>query len=455
MGILGGGLAGLSAGCELADLGHTVTVFERRPWAGGKTYSFIDEASGEAIDNGQHVFMGCTTEYTAFLRRLGTLRLTKRQRRLRVLVFGEDGRRCVIASAALPRPLHLAGSLIRYGHLSIGERIGVARLVASVDRMTEAGLDALSHEDFESWLREHGQGERVIRRFWDFLVLPTLNCRAAQASTRDALFVLKEGFLASSTSAAVGVPAVGLSELHVAPAVRYIEARGGSVRLGTRVRGVCLDDMRVRAIGIDGDAVEMDAWVCALPPWDAADVLPAAALADPRWACLRDFRPGPIINVHFWFDEAVADFSFAAFLGGDLQWVFNRTRLDASPRGDGQHLVVSLSGAAPYMALGKAELQALLLPQLQQALAAGSNVMPRKVVAIKEPAATFVPSPGLGRPPVEGPLVNMVLAGAHCDTGWPATMESAVRSGIAAARSLHARRTTLPPALPVAAAEEK
>jgi hydroxysqualene dehydroxylase len=455
VGVLGAGLAGLAAGCELADLGHEVTLIERRPWAGGKTYSFVDESTGESVDNGQHVFLGCTTEYTAFLRRLGTLPLTKRQRRLCVQVFDGEGRRCTIASDAFPAPFHLVRSLVGYGHLSLRERIGVARLVASVTRMSEATREALSNDNFASWLRGHGQSDRVIARFWDFLVLPTLNCRSAETSTRDALFVLQEGFLASSTSSAVGVPTVGLSQLHVDPAVAYVEARGGSLRTGVRVREIGCESGAVRRVVTDHGAIEMDAWVCALAPWDVADLLPPDVLREAPFALLKGFRPGPIINLHFWFAEPVAMFPFAAFLDGDLQWVFNRSRLDRTHSSLGQHLVVSLSSATPYMALDKSALEALLLPQLRRALGVGENVTPTKVVAIKEPAATFIPAPGLERPGTDTPLANLVLAGAHCDTGWPATMESAVRSGLAAARSLHARRTTLQAAASAVATQER
>jgi squalene-associated FAD-dependent desaturase len=467
VGVLGAGLAGLAAGCELADLGHEVTLIERRPWAGGKTYSFADD-SGEQVDNGQHVFLACTTEYVAFLKRLGTLKLTRRQKRLRVPVFDQYGHRSLIAARNLPPPLHLAQSLLGFRGLSPRERFRLLPVLSHVARMSAAAREELPAQSFADWLIGRGQTSGMIERFWDFLVLPTLNCRSHEASVRDALFLLQEAFLASPISSAVGVSAVGLSDLHVAPAVRYIEERGGRLLTGERVRALEFDGDTVSSVTTDDARLEFDACVCALPPWDVTPLLPAHIAAQAPFVSLGEFAPSPIINLHLWFDQPVANFAFAAFTGSELQWVFNRSYLERwqnrlrqsaldsarmdlpSPSAvgegpgvrDSQHLVISLSGAGELMALDKQELADRLVPQLRKALRMDNFARVTRVLAIKEPAATFIPAPGLSRPSVETPISNFVLAGAYTNTGWPATMESAVRSGLAAARSLHARHST-------------
>lgn len=442
VGVLGAGLAGLAAGCELAELGHEVTLIERRPWAGGKTYSFADE-SGHQVDNGQHVFMACTTEYIAFLRRLGTLKLTRRQKRLRVPVFDQNGHRSFIVAQNLRSPLHLAKSLLGFRALSPAERLRLIPVLSRVSRMSATDREALPDGNFAHWLAARGQSARVIERFWDFLVLPTLNCRSGQAGVRDALFLLQEAFLASPTSSAVGLSAVGLSDLHVTPAVRYIEERGGHLRTGERIRQFQCEGDRLSAVVTDEARFAFDAYVCALPPWDLTPLLPPELSEQPPFAWLSAFQSSPIINLHLWFAQPVVGFAFAAFTGNELQWVFNRSKLDADPESAGQHLVLSLSGAGGLMSLGKQELADRLMPQLRRALRMDNFAEVTRVMAIKEPAATFVPAPGLRRPPVETPISNLVLAGAHTDTGWPATMESAVRSGLAAARSLHARQSAI------------
>jgi squalene-associated FAD-dependent desaturase len=442
--VLGAGLAGLACGCELADAGHEVTVFEKRPWAGGKAYSFVDPDTGEEVDNGQHVFMACTTAYTDFLRRLGTLHLTRRQRRLSVAVIDAAGRRSRLWAAPLPPPLHLLPSFALYRHLSIADKLRIGQTILANGRTDAADLDAMT---FGAWLRGQGQSETAIRDFWDLIVVPTLNCRSDVASAAQALFIFKEGFLASSGSAAIGVPAAGLSSLHAEPAVRYIEERGGEVRLRCGVDRIDAADGAVTAIVLsNGERLSFDAYVCALPPPQLLPLLPESLTGLPPFDGLRELRYSPIVNLHLWFDGPVADFDFAAFAGCELQWAFNRSRLDGRRSDGSEHLVLSLSAADAYVDLTKAEMLDRLLPQLNRALPGSAARRVLRSALIKEPEATFLPAPRLRRPAPETPLANLHLAGAYTDTGWPATMESAVRSGLAAARAVQVSQGARRPA---------
>ncbi len=439
VGIIGAGLAGLSAGLELADRGHEVELLERRPWAGGATYSFRDEETGDEVDNGQHVFMQCTTAYTAFLERIGTLALTHRQRRLHVPVFDEDGRRSDLRAANLPLGLHLAPALLRYGHLTWRQKAQVARAFLALRLLGRAERARLDDLTFEEWLRERGQSPDTIRAFWDFLVIPTLNCRAEQASARQALFVLEEGFQRGPGAAALGVPAVGLSKLHVEPAMRAIEARGGTLTTRAPVERIEVEDGRVVALALrGGEQRTFDAYVSALAPWRLLPLLPDHLRGEGAFAALTSFEPASILNVHLWFDRPVADFAFAAFVRSEVQWVFNRSRAGGEDESRGQHLVVSISAPGELFALGREELRARLLPQLHRALPASREAALVHYAVVKEPEATFVPAPGLRRPGPRTSLANFYLAGAYTDTGWPATMESAVRSGLTAAAAVDA-----------------
>lgn len=433
--IVGAGLAGLAAGCELADRGHEVLLLERRPWAGGKTYSFAERDTGEHVDNGQHIAMRCTTEYVRFLERIGTSHLLRWQPRMSVRVYDAAGRASTLRADALPAGMHMLPSFATYRHLRVADKLRTARGILAIraagqsDRATDA-------QSFGDWLRAHGQTDTTIRDFWDLIVVPALNCRCDDASAAQALFVFREGFLNSATSAAIGVPAVGLTQLHVEPALAYIRARGGDLRTGTSVSRVAVEGGIVRALELaDGERIACDAVLAAVAPAALLSMLPSEIATQGALADLAQFRTSPIVNVHLWFDRPVADFDFAAFIGGDLQWVFNRTRIAGDTAAREEHLVISLSAAERYMALDKQELQDLLLPQLRRALPAAAGARVVRCAVIKEPDATFVPAPGLRRPGARTPVTNLFLAGAHTDTRWPATMESAVRSGLAAAHA--------------------
>ena len=437
VGIIGAGLAGLAAGVELADRGHEVELLERRPWAGGATYSFRDEQTGDEIDNGQHVFMQCTTAYAAFLERLGTLDLTRRQQRLSVPVFDATGRRSDLRAANLPLGLHLAPSLLRYRHLGWRQKAQIARAFLAIRRLRSDERERMQRVTFEQWLRERGQTTETIREFWDFLVIPTLNCRAGEASASQALFVIEEGFQRSPEAAAIAVSAVGLSALHVAPAVRAIEEQGGVVSTRTPIEHIEVARGWVGALVLrDGERREFDACVSALAPWRLLPLLPEDVRGEGALGTLARFEPAPILNVHLWFDRQVADFDFAAFVRSEVQWVFNRSRAGGEDEAERQHLVISISAPGELFALGSEELRERLLPQLRAAIPAARAAELVHCRVVKEPEATFVPSPGLERPGPRTPLANLFLAGAYTDTGWPATMESAVRSGLAAAAAL-------------------
>ncbi|GBD22888.1 15-cis-phytoene desaturase [bacterium HR29] len=433
--VIGAGLAGLAAACELVSLGHRVVLFEKRPWAGGKTYSFVDEETGEEIDNGQHVFMRCTVAYRSFLRRLGTERLAMVQPRLSVTVLGTEGRPGRLWADPVPVPFHLARAFLRYPHLTMSEKTAIARALLRVWRMPETERLALRDVSFAEWLRASKQPPGAVERFWQFVTLPTLNCRTEEASAADALFVFREALLRTNDSAALGIPDVGLSRLHVEPALAYVRERGGEVLLRTAVQCLEVDGETAAAAVAGRRRFPIDAAVVAVPHEAAAGLFPEAMRTQPPLDGLRQIASAPIVNVHLWFDRPVLRRRFAATLHPHLQWVFRRS----PPGEEGQHLVVSLSGAREELELSKSALQRRTVEAMEAVLHPPAGARLLRCVVVKEPAATFVPSPGLRRPGPATPLRNVVLAGAYVDTGWPATMESAVRSGILAARLLHNR----------------
>jgi hydroxysqualene dehydroxylase len=423
--VCGGGLAGIAAAVEAAGLGAEVVLVERRPFLGGKAFSFTDPDSGREVDNGQHVFLGCCPAYMRLLRLLGTLRHTSLQRRLDVPVRDRAGRRGALRAAPLPAPLHLGPSFAAYPHLSHAEKAAALRALAALSLMPERARRDLDGVSFAAWLADRGQSPGAVRRFWDLIVLPTCNDRSDRVSAALAAFVFRRGFLATSWGSAVGWSRVGLTRL-VDPAARdFLRARGGRVIAGTPAAAVRPDGVTMA----DGGRLRADAVVLALPPQRVRAVAPEALPEDPG------LGTSPIVNVHVWYDRPVMDEPFTAIVDSPAQWIFNRTAMGGGD-GSSHHLALSISGAREEVGVPRAELAESMRAELELLLPRARSARAVATAVVKEPQATFAAAPGQGarRPGVATPVGGLALAGAWTDTGWPATMEGAVRSGIAAAR---------------------
>jgi squalene-associated FAD-dependent desaturase len=432
--VVGGGLAGIAAACELADAGLRVTLVEKRPFLGGRSYSYRDKRSGVEVDNGQHVFLGCCTEYIRLLKRLGVWHKVHLQKRLRVRVIDKMWGESVLESRSLPPPLHLLPSLLRFRSLSPTEKARAAYAMARIRSLDRAAHRDLDDTTFADWLRDQGQTENAIRGFWSLIVLPTLNGDVTTVSADLALMVFQEGFLRDRNGANVGWAKVGLSALLARAAREYIESRGGEVLLDQGITGLRLEDGRAVTSGAGQEAEYV---VAAVEPRSLASLLPKPLRADPFFGRIGHIGMSPIVNVHMWYDRSVTDMEFAAFLSTPLQWVFNKSRLWGQ-EGDGQYLDVSLSGAREFMDMSTGEIVGLFGREVQSLFPLARTAQLRRALVVKQRDATFAARPGVSRlrPRQRTPVSNLFLAGDWTDTGWPATMESAVRSGLLAARGV-------------------
>ena len=432
--VLGGGLAGLAAAVALADRGSGVTLVERRPYLGGRASSFFAKRIGEEVDIGQHVFMRCCSTYIDFLKRIGAWDLVKLQPRLSVEVRSREGRVGSIEGSALPGPLYLLPSFLRYPFLTPREKFQALRTLLAALVANRAEADGSFHD----WLIEHRQAGRMIARFWDFLVLPTLNDRVGEVSAEVGLMVLQEAFF-KGHGADIGYARVELSRL-AAKAADYIRDRGGRILLSKGAKLLLIEEDRVRGVGLsDGQILNGDLFVSALPPDALLRVLPESWRTDPFFARARKLRWNPIVNLHLWFDRPVMekDKEFIAFLDSPVQWVFNRSKI-LGRAGPGQELCLSQSGAWELIDLPPERVLQKLLRELDQLFPHMEKVKLEKYLVTKQHRATVSLAPGLEeyRLPHRTPIKNLLLAGDWTDTGWPSTMEGAVRSGIECARNL-------------------
>ncbi len=428
--VVGGGLAGLAAALEAVDRGATVTLLERRPRLGGATWSF--RRRGIWFDNGQHVFLRCCTAYRTFLKRIGAADRLFLQRRLDIPVLRPDGPTGAIRRTSGPAPLHLAPALLTYPHLGIRQRLGVLRAGWALRRL-DPDDPALDDVAFGDWLSDHGQDAAAIETLWNLVVLPTVNVAAAEASLKLAAKVFVTGLLTDAPAADVGWSRVPLAALHGDAARRALETAGAVVRTRAGVTGVRTNSSDGLIVQIEGESVATDSVVAAVPHDAVGPLLPPGSLPDQDR--LGDLGVSPIINVHLVYERPVTNLPMFAAVESDVEYVFDRT--EAAGLDDGrQCLALSLSAADSYLGWSAADLIAHFSGELARLVPAAARATLTESIVTREPTATFNGVPGTHRlrAGAECAIPGVYLAGAWCDTGWPATMEGAVRSGTRAGR---------------------
>jgi squalene-associated FAD-dependent desaturase len=433
--VAGGGLAGITAAPNAADAGYRVTLFESRPWLGGLTHSFA--RGGMWVDNGQHVFLRCCDRYRALLDRLGVTGQVNLQPRLSIPVSGADAQGS-LRRLPLPAPLHLGWALLRYPWLTTAARLRFVRAALALRAVDTADprTDATS---FGDWLRAHGQGRAAIDSLWDLVGIATLNARADDVSLALAATVFQIGLLTAADAADIGWSRVPLRQLHGTAAETALAAAG--VRVHTRARiGAIRRTPAGWAVTAAGGETTAEAIITAVPPAAAAGLLPAGAVdLPPEWAAA--LGSSPIVNVHVVYDRTVLAEPFRAGVGTEVQWIFDRTDAAGLPAGaaDGaQYVAVSVSAADEYIDRPTAELRDRFLPALARLLPAAGPARVLDFFVTRERHATFRPAPGTARlrPGAATALPGLYLSGAWTATGWPATMEGAVRSGESAVAAL-------------------
>ena len=428
--VVGGGLAGLAAGIEAADRGASVTLLERRPRLGGATWSFVHR--GISFDNGQHVFMRCCEAYLKFLARIGSAGDVHLQSRLEVPVLRPAGPAGAIRRSRGPAPLHLLGTLATYPHLSRRRRLAVIRAALALRRLDPDDI-ALDRVTAGEWLAARGHDAATVEDFWDLIVLPTVNVPAAEVSLKLAAMVFRTGLLTRADAADIGWATVPLSVLHGEAARRALEAAGADVRTGAAVRGVRIGPGGRPVVELEGERIETDAVVVAVPHDAAGGLLPPGTVAHQER--LGELGTSPIVNVHLVYDRSVTELPMAVAIGSEVEYFYDHTA--AAGLDDGrQCLTISLSAAGRYIGRRSADLVEHFGAEMARLLPAAAGARITESMVTRERAATFFGAPGSHalRAGVRTARGAVFMAGAWCDTGWPATMEGAVRSGSQAGR---------------------
>ena len=441
--IIGAGFAGLSAAVALCERGFRVSVLEGKPSLGGRAYSFIDGDTGDFVDNGQHVLMGCYTETLDFLNRIGAAGNLVFHEALEIEMLTAAGQSARLKTAPLPGPLHMAGALLGYRHLSVADRISVMRGGIAMLAMRSRGHQLRGMTVAQLMDRLH-QSERARQCFWYPLSIATLNDEPESSSSELLVEVLKRAFLSRRRDSAFVYSRVGLSDLYCTGAQRLVERAGGSVttraivesiELGEGCRAACV---RLR----DGARIEASYFISAVPAPQMLRFMPESAVAEPFFARLGGLSSSPIICVHLWLDREVTDSAFVGFVGTTTQWLFNKRRIFAQ-RGETHpgYLSFVISGARKLVDRSNDEILEIVTRDLHSMVPRARDAKIVKSLVLKEKNATMAPNLRSHelRPTAKTPIDNFFLAGDWIQTGLPATIESAVISGRAAAAAVVAR----------------
>jgi squalene-associated FAD-dependent desaturase len=441
--VIGGGLAGLSAGCALADAGYRVELFERRPYLGGRASSYELPGTGEVVDNCQHVLLGCCTNLIDFYRRLGVARQIRWYDEITFLLPG--GHSSTLKAGALPAPLHAAPSFLASTVLGWKDKLVIARAMMSL--VPERRRKEDESENFLWWLLRQRQTQVAINRFWAPVLVSALNEDLDRVSIRDAAQVFRESFLKSAEAGRMGVPAVPLSQLYGA-AAGYIETRGGKVHLRASVESIRLDAADVQ-LCVGGEDLRADYGVLATPFGGVEKLLPDVPEAEGLRQGLQKLEPSPITGIHLWFDREITPLEHAVLLERTIQWMFHKSKILATRRDSGQvgsYVELVVSASKTLVDKPRGEIIDLAVRELGEFFPIVREAKVTKATVIKEVHATFSPTPKSDafRPPNSSPWLRLFLAGDWTATGWPSTMEGAVRSGYGAAEALSGRRFLVP-----------
>jgi squalene-associated FAD-dependent desaturase len=442
--VIGGGLAGLASAVALAEAGFRVRLLEKRPHLGGRAASYV-LPGGEHVDNCQHVTLGCCTNLDDFYRRVGAqgqIRFFDR------LVFAaRDGRRgSIAASAVLPPPLHMSPSFALFPLLGLADKRAIAQALLAIAWSGGQPADLAENGagvTMLAWLKKHRQTERAIRRFWEVILVSALDEQLDRIDARYGIDVFWKAFLSTRRGYRLGIPRVPLGELY--EGCREALARqGGEVQLRAGVRGLRVVDGGIDGVERDDGQVETADYYLATVPQDALpQLLPADVVErEPIFANLPNLCASPITGVHLWFDREVMTEPFLTLLDSTTQWVFNKTLLyggeATGAESAKQYVQLVISASYSLSPRSRQEIIALCLDELRDVLPAVRDAKLVKGTVVKEMSATFSPAPGSDRwrPAQKSPISRLYLAGDWTSTGWPSTMEGAVRSGYLAAEAI-------------------
>ena len=435
--IIGGGISGLCAAVELSVQGLKVLLLEQHQLLGGRTYSFIDKVTSDSVDNGQHLMMGCYHTTRRYLKTIGTDHLVSLQNTLKIDFLHPVGKQSIFTCPHLPTPLHLLFGLLGFDSVHVSDRLKMLKVAVNLLSSSQAKERRLDQMTADEWLTRLGQSETCRRRLWDVIAIGALNHYPKNVSALMLFRVLRAAFLGKRQNSSLLIPRVGLSDLLIDPAVKFIEAHGGKVKTGVQVTDFRLAKNRITSVQTSkGKIFSAGAYISAVPWYVIGKILNSSTNID-----MRMFNSSPIVSIHLWLDRKITDLDFAALLETRIQWLFNKSNLlkDKTINSPArQYISLVISSAQEYISLSKKQLVEIAIENLRRVLPQARDAKIVHSLVIKEKRATFIASPGLEafRPDTRTQFSNLFLAGDWTNTGYPATIEGAMLSGKRAAEMI-------------------
>ncbi|MBI3259860.1 MAG: FAD-dependent oxidoreductase [Ignavibacteriae bacterium] len=434
--IIGAGTAGIAAAVELSKAGKRVLILESKNYTGGRARSFEDTVTGEIIDNGQHVLMGCYSSLLSIFKELATDNLLIRQNTLTVNFIDSDGKKDILKTSTLPGKAGVILGILNLKQISLKSKFCALELALRI-QIGNVKTENLTTQDF---LKKYRQSKEIIERFWEPIILATLNSSSNQASASLFVEVLKRAFFAGKDASQILIPSVGLSELFT-PFPEWILRHGGKIHLGTSVEALEIRNGQIAGVlSSKGEKFEAKTIISALPPKQLLRILPKELQSHPKFTPLHVYQFSPIVSIYLWFDLAWCDIDFAAMLGTTIQWIFNRRKIAPSSNTSVEkfpgHISLTVSAGNILVDTHPEEVVKLCLEELKRAFPKASDAKLISWKVIKEKSATFLATPAMEllRLQAQTFIPNLFLAGDWTSTSLPATLEGAAQSGIVAAR---------------------
>ncbi len=410
--VIGGGLAGLSVAVHLAKNKFQVELFEASPKLGGRTYSFIDKITGDEVDNGQHIMMGCYNSTLEFLKITNSLDKISIQKNLEVNFFHPQKGKVRLKTNSFPYPLNLLFAILNFQALSFKEKISVLKFFSSILFLNTYSLKNLSVLD---WLKKNGQSENTIKSLWEILAIGTLNCSLEEASADIFASVLKTIFLTGNNSTKIILPKFGLSKVFSEPTEKFLKEKNCKIYLSKSVDKICVNEKRVSSIFVDRKEIsDFDFVISAVPKFALEKII------DEKNLPLKEIKYSPILSAHIWLSKNIFENDFTGIIDSPVQWIFNHQK----------YISIVISNAKNLIEKSNDEIQKIILTEIKKYFPLFEESSVNHFKIIKEKRATFIPNSKLeNRPDYKTDLENLILAGDWIDTGLPATIEGAILSG--------------------------